>query len=255
MNARAARQLLRAYRPSGEDDDERDVAAALKVAAKTPELESSFRNQLAFDRAIAAKLETALPDDLATSLEEVARRLEKKPGRKFSLRDPAILAVGLAFVMLVGLIGWMVMGSVASVQQAVEIAQAGDKAGPDQFKEVDMPAGALTDWFVVQEFEGFSVPHGLESAPAIGARVFKYDDLPVAVAAIGKPKSLWYAFDANSFGVSIHPGEWKIVDYGQLSARRAVAVTRLGDMAFMIVLRGGGRAELQKYIDSLPHAP
>jgi hypothetical protein len=257
MNARIARQVLRGYRPSGEDDDEREVSAALKVASKTPALETDFRNQVAFDRALAGKLETELPDELAASLEDAARRLEGKRGRKCTFRDPAMLAVGLAFLMLVALMVWIVMGkmgSFAGMQEAVEMAQQGDKAGPDQFQAIETKASALPDWFVVQEFDGFALPPGMESAPVLGARTFKYDDVPIAVAAIAQPKSLWYVFEANPFGISLHPGEWKIVEYGQKN-KRALAITQVGRMAFVIALRDGGKAELQKYLSSLPHAP
>ncbi len=257
MNARTARQVLRAYRPSGEDDDEREVVAALKIAAKTPALEADFRNQLAFDRLLAQTLETALPEEMAASFEEVARRLEGKRSRKFTFRDPAMLAVGLAFLMLVGLLAWIFlgkMGSFAGMQEAIELAQQGDKAGPAQFQPIETKAAALTDWFVVQDFDGFVVPRGMESAPVLGARTFKYDDMPVAVAAIAKPKSLWYVFEANPFGISLSPGEWKIVEYGQQN-KRALGVTQVGAMAFVIVLREGGKADLQKYLDSLSHTP
>lgn len=257
MNARTARQVLRGYRPSGEDDDEREVGAALKAASKSPALEADFLNQLAFDRALAEKLKIDFPEELAASLETVARSLEGSRVRKFTFRDPAMLAVGLAFLMLVALLVWIVMGKMASfagMQEAVEMVQSGDGVGPDQFQEIDTKAGALTDWFVVQEFDGFAVPGGMESAPVIGARTFKYDEVPVAAAAIAKPKSLWYVFEANPFGISLKPGEWKIVEYGQKN-KRALAVTQLGTMAFVIALRDGGKADLQKYLDSLSHAP
>ena len=62
MNARQARNVLRAYRPSGEDDHERDVREAVKFAAKHPALESDFHNQLAFDRALAIRKSSGARD-------------------------------------------------------------------------------------------------------------------------------------------------------------------------------------------------
>ncbi len=44
MNTRTARQILRGYRPSGEDDDEREVSSALKIASKTLALAADFQN-------------------------------------------------------------------------------------------------------------------------------------------------------------------------------------------------------------------
>jgi hypothetical protein len=257
MNTRFARHILRGYRPSGEDDDEREVRAALKVAVRTPALETEFRNQLAFDRALAARLDTTLSGDLAESLQEAAVRLEGRHFRRFTFRDPAMLAVGLAFLILVGLMIWIFMGkmnSFSGMQEAVEMALQGDNARPEQFEAIETNAGSLTDWFVMKDFDGFAMPRGMEGAPVIGVRTFKYDDVPVAVAAIAKPKSLCYVFEANPFGISLSKGEWKIVEYGDRN-KRALAITQLGNMAFVIALREGDKAALQKYIGSLGAAP
>ncbi len=44
------------------------------------------------------------------------------------------------------------------------------------------------------------------------------------------------------------------MEYGQKN-KRGLAITQLGDMAFVVALRDGSKAELRKYIDSLAHAP
>jgi hypothetical protein len=254
MNARQARQVLRSYRPSGADDDEREVREALKFARRTPALEAEFHNQLAFDLELAGLLDTELPAELSAEIETVAQRLEGGKPRRFSLRDPAMITVGISFLVIVGLFVWILMGEMASLtgmQDVIEMVQSGDKARADQFQAVETTAGSLADWFVMQSFEGFVVPRGLESAPVVGVRIFKHDDALVAIAAVTNPMSLCYAFEAGGFSISPPEGKWKIVKYGS-NDRRAFAMTRLGTMAFVIALREGGGDELQKYLATLP---
>jgi hypothetical protein len=131
------------------------------------------------------------------------------------------------------------------------MVQNGDKARADQFQPVETNAGSLTDWFVMQAFEGFAVPPGMESAPVVGARILKHDDTQVAIAAVTDPKSLCYVFEAAGFSISPPERKWKIVKYGTKD-NRAFAITKLGNMAFVLAPREGGADALQKYLDSLP---
>jgi hypothetical protein len=254
MNIRQARQILRSYRPSGEDDNERDVREALKFAAKNPALDAEFQSQLAFDRALATQLEALpLPVGVDAALEDVALRLEARRVRRFSFRDPAMLAVGLAFLFLVALIAWMFVGqgSFAGMQEVSEMVVAGDGAGPDQFSEIETNASALTDWFVMKDFDGFTVAKGLEAAPVVGVRLFKYEEVPVAVAAVAKPKALIYVLAAQPLGISLPEGQWRTATYGP-KRNRAFAIQQIGPMAFILTLREGGEAELKQYLATLP---
>ncbi|MGH8046804.1 MAG: hypothetical protein ACREKL_06125 [Chthoniobacterales bacterium] len=256
MNARVARQVLRGYRPSGADDDEREVREALKIATRTPALQTEFQNQLAFDRELAGLLDAELPAELAAEIEGVATRLESERPRRFNLRDPAMLTVGISFLVIVGLLAWVFMGKMSALtgmQDVIEMVQNGDKARADQFQPVETNAGALNDWFVMQSFDGFAVPAGMESAPVVGVRILKLDEAQVAVAAVTNPKSLCYVFEAAAFHISLPERSWRIVKYGTKD-RRAFAITRLGAMAFVIVPREEGADALQKYIDSLSGA-
>jgi hypothetical protein len=257
MNARAARQVLRGYRPSGADDDEREVREALKVAKRTPDLEADFQNQLAFDHELAAVFDDDLPPELCAEIEETARRLEGGRPRRLTLRDPAMITVGLSFLVIIALVIWIFMGqmdSVAGMQEVVEMVENGNQGSADQFQAVEISAGALNDWFAMQSFEGFSVPRGMEAAAVLGARILKRDDAPVAVAVVAEPKALCYVFEAEKLGLSPREGKWKVVKYGAKDAR-AFAITRVGNMAFVLAPRGGGAEALQKYLDSLPATP
>jgi hypothetical protein len=254
MNARQAREILRGYRPSGADDDERDIREALRIARRTPELEHDFQNQLAFDRELAGLLDAELPAELSAEIEGVARRLEGGRPRRFSLRDPAMLTVGFSFLVILGLAIWIALGkmdALAGMQQVSEMVQAGDRARADQFQPVETTLGAMPDWFVMQSFEGFAVPRGLESAPVVGARLLEVDETPVAVVAVTNPKSLCYVFEAAALDLSPPEGSWKIVRFGPRESR-AFAITRVGAMAFVFAPLEGGEDALRKHLDTLP---
>ncbi len=258
MTLKTARQVLRAYRPSGEDDEERDVRAALKVAGRHPVLEAEFQNQLAFDRAIAAKLEAnPVAPETAADLAEAAQRLEARRRRRLSFRDPAMLAVGLAFLFLIGVVGWVFVGqgsSFAGMQEVAEMVEQGGRVGPDRFTELETPAGTLADWFVMQNFDGFAVPPGFEAAPVVGVRQFKFEEIPVAVAAVARPRAMFYVFEAQPLGLTIPADRWRFGAYGP-KGRNAFAVRQLGPMAFVVALRDGDEAELKTYLARWPDAP
>jgi hypothetical protein len=251
VNARLARQILRSYRPSGADDQERDVREALKMGEKNAELGGEFQDQLAFDRAVAARLvEKPLPEEVASALEEAADRVEAGRCRRFTLRDPAMLAVGLAFLFLVGLVTWIVLGkmsSFAGVQEISEMVSTGSQVGPDRYTEMETRAGLLKDWFVMQDFEGFVVPPELEDSPVAGVRLFQFNDEPVAAIAVTGPPGLLYVFAAHPLGLSLPDGRWQIAPYGP-GRKRFFAVRQIGTMAFVVALRSGGEAELKKFL-------
>lgn len=257
MNPRLARQILQTYRPSGEDDDERDVRTAIRVAAKHPAVEAEFQNQLAFDRAVALQLEAEpLPAAAATALGEAAGRLEARRPRRLSFRDPAMLSAAVAFLCVVGLLTWIFlgqMGSFAGMQEVAEMVTEADAAGPERFTELETPAGALADWFVMQNFDGFVLPSELENAPVVGVRLFKYEGIPIAAAAIVNPRAILYVFEAQPLGLSLPADRWRIGSFGA-KGDRAFAARQVGGMAVVLALRGGGATELKDALARLPEA-
>lgn len=258
MNARLARQRLIAYRPSGEDDHDRDVRAALRFAKKTPDLAATFANQLAFDHALADRLEAvAVPAEVAAPLAEAAKRFEGRRSRRFSFRDPAVLAAGLAFLFLVGLGAWLLMGqlgSFAGMQEVAEMVADGNRAGPEKFEEIDTTAGSLADWFVMQDFDGYALPPEMAGVPVVGVRIMRFDELSVAVAAIARPRAFLYVFEAHPLGLALPEGRWKIGAFGP-GLKRAFAVQQIGAMAVAIAPLEGGKAELEAALESLKTAP
>jgi len=251
MNVRVARRILRSYRPSDEHD--RETRRALDVARKNSALDAELRRQIAFDDALEEKLSGELPAELSSVLAEVATKVESRRRRRFSFRDPAALAVSFAFLAFIGLVAWVFFkaGTLAGMDEAVEIAQQGDTARPSQFEEVETRADTLADWFAMKEFDGYALPRGVESAPVVGVRLDKYQDIPVAVAAIAKPRAFFYVFSAQPLGYALPEGKWQIREYGN---KRVLAATQVGNMAFVVAMIGDA-ATMRKYLESLPVKP
>jgi len=251
MNARTALRILRSYRPRDEHD--RETRRALEVARKTPELDAELRRQIALDDALEEKLSGALPAEISNALAEVSIRVEARRPKRFSWRDPAALAVSFAFLAFVGLVAWVFFkaGALAGMDEAVEIARQGDAARPSQFEEVETQADTLADWFAMKEFDGYALPRGVESAPVVGVRLDKYEDVPVAVAAIAKPRAFFYVFAAQPLGYALPEGKWQIREYGN---KRVLAATQVGNMAFVVAMIGDAAA-MRKYLESLPVKP
>jgi hypothetical protein len=249
MNLRVARRILRGYRP--DDQHDRETRRALELARRTPALDAGLRGQIAFDDALEEKLSVELPAELAAALAEPATQIEAIRPRRFSFRDPAALAVGCAFLALIALLAWIFFqsGSLSGMSEVVELAKQGDNARPEQFDEFEATADTLADWFAMKEFDGFVLPPGMESAPVVGVRLDKYEDVPVAVAAIAKPRAFFYVFAAQPLGLSIPDGRWEIKEYD----RHVLAVTQLGNTAFVVSMRGDAAA-MRKYLGSLPAA-
>lgn len=248
MNVRSARQILRGYRPNDEHD--RETRRALEVARKTPALDADLRRQIAFDDALEEKLSCELPAGLSAELAEAATPFETHRPRRFSWRDPAALAVSFAFLAFIGLVVWMFFkaGALAGMEEAVEIARQGDAARPGQFEEIETRADTLADWFAMKEFDGYALPRGVESAPVVGVRLDKYEEIPVAVAAIAKPRAFFYVFAAQPLGYALPEGKWQIREYDN---KHVLAATQVGGMAFVVSMIGNAAA-MRAYLEALP---
>src|SRR5947207_357824 len=65
MNRETAKHILQSRRPSGQDDQDPQIAEALALAESDPELKQWFEDQHAFDAALAQHMQsTPLPADL-----------------------------------------------------------------------------------------------------------------------------------------------------------------------------------------------
>ncbi len=264
MNARTARQLLRLYRPGGEDDGDREFRAAFKTAGKSAEVEAAFQRQIAFDCVAADRLESVIPEVGAEQLEGCREKFAVRRRRaRFSIHDPAMLAVGFSTLVLVGLLVWVLLtriGGFAGMDEAATLARTGDAAGAEEYDPLTAKAGTLDDWFLLQGFEGFKVPPGFEDFDVVGVRLFHHEAEPIAAVAVPiadlpDGRAFFYMFDSRPLGIMPEPEEtWRMIDYGSPGAERVLAVRAKGGMTFMIASKGT-RGDMERFLSAVEARP
>jgi hypothetical protein len=247
MTPKAARPLLLARRPDGQDDV--SLKDALAAAAASPELEAEARAWLVFDRALSEEL-FALPLDEQTTarLEAASETLRAKRQGRISLRNPATIAVGVGFLLLVAVLVWNFLGRAGTFpDDAIKIATAGGKAAPAQFEEVQETAEHLPDWFMLKGFDDFRIPPGFGKFNVVGVRLFRVEDETVAqVAVVADHPMYFYSFRAQPFGISVYPeGTWRFTQ----ADHWALAIREEKGICFLVAMRGK-KSDLQRVMES-----
>ncbi len=236
MNEKRARQVIRRLGPWHEAPKE-----AIETA---PVLAAEFENQRTFDRAASPAVEIDVPPDVAAAIAGYGDQFSaRKSGRRFSLRDPAMVAVAAAFVVLVGLVAWILLaneGGFAGMREVKEVVRLGGQAEAAQYDPMEARAELLGDWFVLEGFDGFSVPDEFRDFAVVGVRVFQYEGVDVAAVAVplAGHRAFFYSFDAHALGVSIEPrGEWKLALSGA-NDEIVIAAREIGSGCFVVTFRG-----------------
>ncbi len=247
MNPKAARLLLLARRPDGQDDA--DLKQALAAAASSPKLDSEVHQWQALDRELSAEL-AAIPlgPETADRLAAGAATLGTKHSSRHSLRNPATLAVGVGFLLLVAVLVWNFLGRAGTFpDDAVKVATAGSKAAPAQFDEVQDKTEHLPDWFMLKGFDDFGLPPGFGSFDAVGVRLFRVEEETVAQVAIAYDHPVYfYSFRAQPFGISVYPeGSWRVTEAEQW----VLAIREEKGVCFLVALRGN-KNDLRRLLES-----
>ncbi|MEI8233104.1 MAG: hypothetical protein WCH57_00285 [Verrucomicrobiota bacterium] len=206
--------LLRVHRPWG--GDRAKVAKAVRAAEASPEPAATapLEAQAAADRQWHAAIEAvAIPPELALLYQAVPPR----PGLRMVLFQPAVLAIALALVVVVGVLVYMAktrMGNFSGREAIETLVAAETELTEPEFEAVSpTEAGKLDDWFVLKGFEGYALPPPVDKAQAIGCRVWKQGNLPVAEVALRKTAGIDRArllvFRTADLQVGIEPGGWR----------------------------------------------
>jgi hypothetical protein len=179
----------------------------------------------------------AVGADGERSIEAATAKLsDARQGVRRSAYNPATLAVGVGFLLLVGVLVWNFLGRAGAFpEEALKIATEGISAAPEQFDPVEERAGAIGDWFMLKGFDGFRVPPGLEQANVVGVRMFKFENETVASALVLENQMYLFAFRGGPLGVSVTPEKtWRITE----TKRNVLALREEGGYCFMIAFRG-----------------
>jgi hypothetical protein len=243
MNARRAREILCCCRPTPSNTESREEHAAREECERNESLRETFGKQAAFDAAVIERIRVEVPPEAEERLDAVAGKIHERVrhGWRFSMRDPATLAVSFAFLVLVGLGVWLVltkMDGFPGQDEVVEIALTGDKSQIEQFDPLEAEAGSLGDWFVLKGVDGVVVPEEFRGYKVAGVRVFPFEAEPVAVMAVPENRMFFYVFRGHRLGINVSPeGSWRLLVYDE-AQKRALAIRQDRGICFMIAMRG-----------------
>ncbi len=175
------RRRLRAARPGGQDDDAPDVAEALALAQRDPELARWLAEERQADARVTEALGTvAVPADLKTAI--LAQARAKAPARPRSFRRfslPAFFAFAALFTAAATLLPPLLHPSYTRYE--------GDLVGQIASGEVlklafQSPSHAtVEEWLAAHRAPSeIAVPFGLQSRPDIGCRTFEWKGRQIA---------------------------------------------------------------------------
>jgi len=233
MNPKTARRKIKLSRP---DEVGEFQAAAGQDTAWQAELES----QLSTDRSLLQAVRSLqLQAEESAKLQEPLDKIHARAGmHRFSLRDPAVLGMAFAFLLLAAFLTWQFLSSRDQVtgQSAVfGLIDLGAKSPEQQFEAVDSTLGELDDWFVMNGVEGLWVPETFRPLKVLAARVFTYEGAAVACAALPGEEMLVYIFRGRNLNVSApNEGNWYFVSNGKESG----ALMEKNGVCFLAVIRG-----------------
>lgn len=172
MDNEQAKFILRAYRPSGKDQESKEMSEALAQARRDPELGHWLEEEMAFDRAMVEKLrEVKPPADLKESILAGARVV--RPAA-FDWKPVWVALAACAAILCV-------IVFVSPKSESTQIAAAEEFAVDylGKLTRLDHKAETLSDvqaWLTEhQAGHEIDVPAGLADVPTLGCRVADWE--------------------------------------------------------------------------------
>ena len=226
---------------------DRPMRAVMLRAGKS----SEFVNQQNFDRAVAALVRTIpIPPETAewfsTDLVSPSKWTWKK-----TVRNPAVLAIGLALIVIAGVLVFQFVARLndfpgsATARKLLAIAGSTRSVLLDP---VNADAGTLSDLFFMKHgLEHYDVPPEFADFRAFGCRVFEDDESQrIAQIWVAEKRMQFFLFpaerNAKTGAVLKFPG-WRYVHQENWIG----AVTQRNGVCFMAALRGREK-DLTPYI-------
>jgi hypothetical protein len=232
---------LALHRPWGEDC--KGVAKAVRAAQASPELAAQAAADQQWHQEIK---EIPLPE--ALPLLNLAE--PPKPCLRALICHPAVLAIALALLVLVGSLTYIAMNRMNDFPGKETVEDLVDEAGAldgSEFEPISpTEAGELDDWFVMKGFEDFNVPDQLQKAKAVGCHIMKHEGVPVAHIALDQRNAMFFVFRVADLKVEAEGAKWRIFQEDDW----AVAV-RTDERNGYIVMFQGDDAEMPAFLQSV----
>ncbi|MEP7015285.1 MAG: hypothetical protein ABI925_07580 [Verrucomicrobiota bacterium] len=245
--SRQQQVLLKCAPISEELINDRSMRAAVFRAKGTDE----FANQQGFDRALAALVQTIpIPSEVPEWFEGLAAAAPKW-GWKKAIRNPAVGAVGIAFLVIAGVFIFQFIDHLRDfpgIGSARKLLAAASSTRSVLLEPVSADAGTLGDlFFMKHQLQHYDVPPEFADFRAIGWRVFDDEDgRRVAQIWIVEKKIQLFLFPAEKdpkTGAVREFSGWRYVE----QEGWAGAVRERNGVCFMAVLRGQGK-DLAPYV-------
>lgn len=184
--------------------------AVVEEAGKTAEPELATA-QTAFERQWHREVE-AIEFPSGLTLPDLAG--PSSPRLRSLLRQPAVLAIGVALLVVLGVVFFAAVRKIDDfpgkelVAEMIEEPGAFDASKMEKIEAAE--AGSLGDWFLLKGFDNFSVPPELEHARTVACRVYKYEGHPVAQLALSRQDALLLVFHCTEMKVPLDSLQWYI---------------------------------------------
>ena len=245
---RRRRVLLNCAPISSEHLSDRSMRAAVSRENGSED----FVNQQQFDRAVAEliRLVPIPPESAEWFLEKEAVRPRKWTWKKILL-NPAVIAIGIAVVVIAGVFAFHFLDRLNDFPGSVTARKLLTVAGSTRsvmLDPVNADAGTLSDLFFMKHgLEHYDVPAEFAGFRAIGSRVFDDDESRrIAQIWVAEKRMQFFLFpaerDVKSGAVLRFPGWQYLHQEGWVGA-----VTEHNGVCFMAALRGR-KKELAQYI-------
>jgi hypothetical protein len=226
---------------------DRPMRAVMLRAGKS----SEFVNQQNFDRAVAALIRAIpIPPETAewfsTDLVSPSKWTWKK-----TVRNPAVLAIGLALIVIAGVLVFQFVARLNDFPGSATARKLLTIAGSTRsvlLDPVNADAGTLSDLFFMKHgLEHYDVPAEFDDFRTIGCRVFDDDESRrIAQIWVAEKRMQFFLFpaerDVKTGAVLKFPG-WRYVHQENWIG----AVTQHNGVCFMAALRGREK-DLAPYI-------
>jgi hypothetical protein len=231
---------LKVCAPFSEED------AAKVAGCKPAEWKARVGALPSFDReSLRAELAPSESTRAALAAWEEPGRLLRSERRGWL--DPMALALGFAFLLLVGWGVWSLLSRADGFpgeEEAVKLLEVASAAGAEDYEPVEVPLGALGDWLALKGVEGFWVPEELETDRTVAARVFTHENVRIAAVALPERQMLVYIFDGAALGIEVRPERhWRFFQ----QRVNAGAIAQRGRICVMVGIRGS-KAELREVL-------
>jgi hypothetical protein len=245
---------LRALAVCAPIENEPGTDRPMRAAIARAKGEKNFREQQAFDRAVAQLVkETPVPPETAQWFANEKLAEGRRRSWRTTVLHPAILATAIALAVI-AVIAWLKfdeqMHAFPGASTAKRLLSLATTTRVSQFEQVQADAGTLGDFFLMKyRLSHYDVPAEFAQLRTIGTRVFD-DEEAGRVAQIGmaEKRMQFFLFPARREAKTGQPEEfegWRYLEQDGWSG----AVHARNGVCFMAVLRGP-KQEFASYLRS-----